>query len=64
MLQYAAAHSAADIKLVGYRGKKRYVKVELDYIGSHGGGTPAGVNWIFEHPMSPPSWQTSVPDMV
>ena len=64
VLLYQAAHAAADINLVGYRGKKRYVQVEADFIGTHSSPTVVGVNWVFDYPMSPPSWQTSVPDMV
>jgi hypothetical protein len=62
---YQALHAAADITLIGYRGKKRYVKVEADFIGTHGSPTVVGVNWIFDNPMSAPTWQTSVtPDVI
>jgi hypothetical protein len=59
-----ALHAAAEVFLCGYRGKKRYVKVQLDFDGTHSPGTLAGAEWLFEHPMSAPSWQTSVPDTV
>jgi hypothetical protein len=57
-----AAHATADITVLGYRGKKKYVKIEADFFGTHGVGTTVGVNWILTHPMSAPTWQAAVTD--
>lgn len=59
-----AAHASAENFLVGYRGKKRYVKVVFDFTGTHGTGTVVGLNWLLSHSMVKPVWQASVPDMV
>ena len=62
MKALVAAHAAAEQFLVGYRGKKRYVKLlTADFSGTHGTGTLIGWNWLLSHPMSRP---TSVPDQV
>jgi len=62
---FIAAHAAATVDYIGYRGKKRYVKVKFDFGGTHGSGTPMGFHWILDHPMSAPNWQTSVtPDVI
>jgi hypothetical protein len=57
-----ALHAAAEDILVGYRGKKQYVKVMTDFGGTHGTGTVFGITWLMLHPMSAPTWQTSVTD--
>ena len=36
MKALVAAHAAAEQFLVGYRGKKRYVKLTADFSGTHG----------------------------
>jgi hypothetical protein len=64
-----AAHAAAENFLVGYRGKKRYVRVLFDFTGTHGTGTVLGCNWLFSHPMSKPVWtvgpsKQTIPDLV
>ena len=60
-----AAHAAATVNLIGYRGKKRYVKLKMDFTGTHSSGTPMGCTWILGSPMSAPNWQTSVtPDLI
>lgn len=59
-----ALHAAAENFLVGYRGKKRYVKVTFDFSGTHGSGTVLGLNWLLSHSQIKPVWQASVPDMV
>lgn len=41
-----AAHASADISLIGYRGKKRYVKIKADFSGTHGSGTPMHIDWL------------------
>ena len=62
---FTSAHAAAEVVLIGYRGKKRYVKVQMDFDGTHSPGTLVGANWLFDHPMSAPTWQTSVtPDLI
>jgi hypothetical protein len=35
-----AAHAAADVTKVGYKGGKRYLKLLADFSGTHGTGTP------------------------
>jgi hypothetical protein len=57
-----AAHAAAEWLVVGYRGKKQYVKVMTDFGGTHGGGTILSIVWIMRHPMSAPTWQAAVTD--
>jgi hypothetical protein len=57
-----AAHASAEWLVVGYRGKKQYVKVMADFGGTHGAGTPLSVVWILAHPMSGPTWQAAVTD--
>jgi hypothetical protein len=65
VLAYKVAHAAATVDLIGYRGKKRYVKVKIDFSGTHGSGTPIGFDWLLDHPMCAPAWQTSVtPDVI
>jgi hypothetical protein len=61
---FIAAHAAAEWLVVGYRGKKQYVKVKANFVGTHGAGTILGVMWMLGHPMSAPAWNASVPDMV
>ena len=56
------AHASAEWLVVGYRGKKQYVKVMADFGGTHGAGTPLSVVWIMSHPMSAPTWQAAVTD--
>lgn len=38
-----AAHASADVSEVGYIGGKRYLKVQSDFSGTHGTGTPISV---------------------
>ena len=57
-----AAHAAAESIVVGYRGKKQYVKVMTDFGGTHGAGTIFGISWLLTHPMSAPTWQAAVTD--
>lgn len=57
-----AAHATADVSVVGYRGKKQYVKVQATFGGTHSTGTTVGINWNLMHPMSAPTWQTSITD--
>lgn len=35
-----AAHAAADVQKLGYIGGKRYLKLQADFSGTHGTGTP------------------------
>lgn len=35
-----AAHAAADVARVGYKGGKRYIRLTADFSGTHGTGTP------------------------
>lgn len=56
-----AAHASADITLVGYRGKKRYVKIKADFTGTHGSTTPMHVDWLLgvkNMPQDQSSWET------
>jgi hypothetical protein len=57
-----AVHGTADYTVVGYRGKKQYVKVKADFSGTHGTGTTIGATWLMVHPMSAPTWQAAVTD--
>jgi hypothetical protein len=57
-----AAHGTADYSVVGYRGKKKYVKFAADFSGTHGTGTTIGATWLLTHPMSAPTCQTAVTD--
>ena len=59
-----ALHAAAEVFLVGYIGKKQYVKVKYDFAGTHGSGTILGASWILSHPMSAPYVLSAMPDMV
>jgi hypothetical protein len=57
-----AAHAAAEQFLVGYRGKKRYVKLlTADFSVTHGTGTLIGWNWLLSHPISRPTSVTNAP---
>lgn len=40
---FEAAHAAAAAYRFGYKGDKRYVRVRLDFSGTHGTGTPFSV---------------------
>lgn len=59
---YVAAKAAADTayNLVGYRGKKKYARLKFLFGGTHASGTPTEAIAIKGHPMSKPTWQTSV----
>jgi hypothetical protein len=57
-----AVHGTADYSVVGYRGKKQYVKFAADFSGTHGTGTTIGATWLLMHPMSAPTWQAAVTD--
>jgi hypothetical protein len=37
-----AAHAAASVEKIGYRGGKRYLKLLADFSGTHGTATPMG----------------------
>ena len=50
-----AAHAAATVLNVGYIGGKRYVKVLADFSGTHGTGTPIGVQVIKALPHDAPT---------
>lgn len=56
-----AAKAAADTTLykVGYRGKKRYLKLLADFSGTHGAGTPMSASVILGNPMSAPAGEQS-----
>ena len=56
-----AAHAAADTAptLVGYRGKKRYARLIVDFSGTHGSGTGIAINAIQGHPYHGPFDQTT-----
>lgn len=64
-----AAHATAENFLVGYRGKKRYVKALFHFAGTHATGTAVGLNWLLSSPMSAPIWTVApasqtIPDLV
>ena len=58
---FTAAKAAADTEChtVGYRGKKRYLKLLADFSGTHGTGTAISASVILSAPMSRPVEQTS-----
>lgn len=41
-----AAHAAPTVALVSYIGNRRYLRVQADFSGTHGTGTPISVNVI------------------
>lgn len=49
-----AAHAAAAVYRVGYKGGKRYLKILADFSGTHGAGTPVAVNVIKMHGYNQP----------
>jgi hypothetical protein len=49
-----AAHAAATTVNVGYTGGKRYLKVLADFSGTHGTGTPVGVQVVKALPADSP----------
>lgn len=57
-----AAHASADttMPLVGYRGKKRYVKCVPTFSGTHGAATPVGVRVLLGHPYHKPITASAV----
>lgn len=59
---YIAAKAAADTtyNLVGYRGKKRYSRLRLEFGGTHSSGTPVEIITLLGHPMHKPVWQSSI----
>jgi hypothetical protein len=50
-----AAHAAATVDRVGYKGGKRYLKILADFSGTHGTGTPIGVQVIKGHAHDAPT---------
>lgn len=44
-----AAHAAAAVYRVGYKGGRRYLKVKADFSGTHGTGTPLAVTVLRGH---------------
>ncbi len=57
-----AAKAAIDTEVhaVGYRGKKRYLKLLADFTGTHGTGTPMSASMIIGSPMAAPVGQASL----
>lgn len=45
-----AAHAAADVTAIGYKGGKRYLKLLVDFSGTHGTGTPISAVVVKGHP--------------
>lgn len=41
-----AAHAAADVTKIGYKGSRRYLKLLADFSGTHGTGTPIAVEVV------------------
>lgn len=56
-----AAKAAADTELpaVGYRGKKRYLKLLANFGGTHSSGTPMSASVILSHADNNPIGQTN-----
>jgi hypothetical protein len=50
-----AEHAAATVDRVGYIGGKRYLKILADFSGTHGTGTPIGVQVIKGLPHDAPT---------
>jgi hypothetical protein len=60
VLNFVALHASAAAYVVGIITKARYVKIAATFSGTHGSGTPIHVDWVFDHPMSAPYFQTQV----
>lgn len=60
-----AAKAAADTTMhkVGYRGKKRYLKLLADFSGTHGAGTPMSAHADLGHPMAAPAGEQGTPSV-
>lgn len=58
---FTAAKASADTTLhkVGYRGKKRYLKLLADFSGTHGTGTGIEAHAVLGNPMSSPANEQS-----
>jgi len=58
VLSQRTAHAAADVRRIGYVdgtiGDRRYVRLNLDVVGTHGAGTPLAVVAILGNPASKP----------
>ncbi len=50
-----AAHAAATVTRVGYKGGKRYLKLLADFGGSHAAVTPLGCHLIKGHALTAPA---------
>jgi len=50
-----AAHAAADVTEVGYKGGKRFLKLLADFSGTHGTGTPIAALLVKGDPRNAPA---------
>lgn len=55
----AKASADTEVHAVGYRGKKRYLKLLADFSGTHGTGTKMSASAILGSPMSMPVGQAN-----
>lgn len=55
----AKAAADAEVHAVGYRGKKRYLKLLADFSGTHGAATPMSAHAILSKPDNLPVGQTN-----
>lgn len=49
-----AAHASATVVRLGYKGKKRYLKLLADFSGTHGTGTPISAVALLGYPTTAP----------
>jgi len=58
VLSQRTAHTTADVRTIGYVdgtiGDRRYVRLNLDVVGTHSAGTPLGVVAILGNPATKP----------
>ena len=50
-----AAHAAGAVYNYGYKGDKRYLKIQADFSGTHGSATPCAASVLRGHPRYAPT---------
>lgn len=58
----AKASADTEVHCVGYRGKRRYLKLLADFTGTHSSGTPMSAVVQLGNPISAPVGQTNFED--
>lgn len=54
VLALTSAHASATIDKIGYVGNRGFIKVQADFSGTHGTGTPISVTLVKGHPRNAP----------